>query len=129
MIVLKLEAFADRKDSTKGDKDAKDLMRIAEIANTNNEKLRTGLITPFLRDDHIELLDRVSKGSYALSLANGNSMKAKQYRKSFTLIANDIKEAYKNLNIFANNKDKDSVNLPVNKPTNNSKIKKSNYEI
>src|SRR6185436_10365237 len=32
LLVLKLEAFADRKGSAKGDKDAKDLLRIAVAA-------------------------------------------------------------------------------------------------
>ncbi len=86
LLVLKLEAFHDRKDSAKGDKDAKDVIRIAAVATRGPQKFRAARAAPYLTDEHLPLLSRVEKGPYAMSLARGNAMQAKQLRQDLSAI-------------------------------------------
>ncbi len=97
LLVLKLEAYADRKDSAKGDKDAKDLLRIAAVASRRGVPFDVALAIPYLRDEHLPLLQRVEKGAYAMSLAQGNAVKAKAMRAEFTALATSIRQAWKEL--------------------------------
>lgn len=93
LIVLKLEAFADRKDSAKGDKDAKDLLRIAAVAKHCGAAFRASRVAPYLRDGHLDLLTRVEHGPHAMSLARGNAMQAKKLRQNLTKIHAEIVRA------------------------------------
>ena len=93
LLVLKLEAFADRKGSAKGDKDAKDLLRIAAVAANSKEGFRAELMAPYLRDEHMALLDAVERGPQVLSLAQGNAMVAKNLRSQFAKVVDAIKHA------------------------------------
>ena len=61
--MLKLEAFGDRRASVKGEKDAKDLMRIAAVVARGRRKFASALSAPYLRDKHLELLDLVERGT------------------------------------------------------------------
>jgi hypothetical protein len=92
LLVLKLEAFRDRKDSSKGDKDAKDLIRIAAVARRGGRPFRPKLAAPYLGDDHLALLHRVEKGPYATSLAHGNAMRAKKLRHDVTAVLTDLED-------------------------------------
>lgn len=91
LVVLKLEAFADRKGSAKGDKDAKDLLRIAAVAKRGSTPFRADLVAPYLRDEHMDLLKMVERGPQVLSLAQGNAMQAKQLRQDFSAIVSELK--------------------------------------
>ncbi len=93
LFALKLEAFLDRQDSAKGDKDAKDLLRIALAASRGGRRFSAELAVPYLRDDHLRLLQRVEKGAYALSLARGNAVKAKAIRAEFSALAATLRKA------------------------------------
>jgi hypothetical protein len=81
LLILKLDAFADRRASSKGDKDAKDLLRIAAVAARGDQPLRRRLALPYLRDEHLDLLSRVESGPHAISLAHGNAKVASGLRK------------------------------------------------
>lgn len=83
LLVLKLEAYRDRHASTKGQKDAKDIIRIALVARARNAPLRTELVVPYLRDEHSKLLDRVQRGPEFLSMTRGNAKQAKDLRREF----------------------------------------------
>jgi len=93
LLALKLEAFLDRKDSGKGDKDAKDLLRIAAVADRAGMRFRAALCAPYLRDDHLPLLDRVEKGPYAVAMARGNAVEAKKLRESFGRLSHQLVRA------------------------------------
>jgi hypothetical protein len=86
LLVLKLAAFADRKGSAKGDKDAKDLLRIAVVAIRARKRFRGELAAPYLHDEHLELLARVEKGPYATALARGNAKVAKALRRDLGVV-------------------------------------------
>ncbi len=93
LLVLKLEAFADRKGSAKGDKDAKDLLRIAAVAKHSSTGLRPELVLPYLRESHLRLLELVERGPQVLALAHGNAMDAKRLRRQFAELVEAIKAA------------------------------------
>lgn len=86
LLVLKLEAFADRRGSAKGDKDAMDLLRIAAVARRSRPAFRPSLVLPYLRDAHRELLQAVERGPHPFALASGNAKRAKELRRDFEAI-------------------------------------------
>lgn len=93
LFALKLEAFLDRKDSGKGDKDAKDLLRIAAVVDRAGAAFRAELCAPYVREAHVTLLDRVEKGPYAIAMARGNAVEAKKLRASFAALATGLRGA------------------------------------
>ena len=92
LTVLKLEAFADRRGSAKGDKDAKDLLRIAAVAARGGRRFRRELVLPHVRDEHRELLALVERGPQPLALARGNAKDAKALRREFSAIVAELEE-------------------------------------
>ena len=83
LLVLKLEAYRDRRSSAKGDKDAHDLVRIAAVAAQGVRSFDARLAAPYLDDEHLELLAGVARGPHALALAEGNAVIAKRLRGQF----------------------------------------------
>ncbi|MDX2225998.1 MAG: hypothetical protein SFY92_02695 [Verrucomicrobiae bacterium] len=86
LLILKLEAFRDRERSSKGQKDAKDLIRISLILTGTRSRIQRDLIFPFLSEDHLKALDRIARGPEFLSLAKGNAKEAKEMRTQFHLL-------------------------------------------
>lgn len=84
LLVLKLEAYRNRIKSAKGAKDAKDILRIAQILATRKKKLRIELVEGYLSDEHSKLLEDIERNSEPLSLARGNAQLAKRIRNNFT---------------------------------------------
>lgn len=81
LVVLKLEALRDRIRSAKGDKDARDLVTISRICDG---KIRRDMVLPFLRDDHMALLEQVAASPVFTYIAQGNAHEAKRLRQSFS---------------------------------------------
>lgn len=81
LLVLKLEALRDRIRSAKGDKDARDLVTIAKIAGTS---IRRQIATPYLREEHLQLLEQVAASPVFTYIARGNAHEAKALRTRFT---------------------------------------------
>lgn len=86
LFALKLEAYRDRQESVKGQKDAKDLVRIALIAGTGTMHFNASLAAPYLGDQHVALLQRIAKGPEITAMARGNAKTAKQLRRYFEKI-------------------------------------------
>ena len=80
LLALKLEAFSDRKASAKGEKDARDILRICAIA-AERGGFDPDLARPYLSDEHDALLRQVVKGPQAVTLAGGNAQAAKRIRR------------------------------------------------
>lgn len=93
LLVLKLEAFLDRKGSAKGDKDAKDILRIAAVAQ-HGMGFDPSVAAPYLRDEHLDLLGQIERGPQIMSLAQGNAMEAKKLRQEFSRLLVEIKREY-----------------------------------
>jgi hypothetical protein len=94
LFVLKQEAFRDRQASAKGEKDAKDLLRLALIAQRGGKGFDAGVAAPYLQDDRMALLERVERGSAATMLARGNAMEAKALRREFAAVAQALRDAF-----------------------------------
>lgn len=90
LLVLKLEAYRDRRASSKGQKDAKDIIRIALIADGKSHKFDPQLAIAFLSEEHLSLLNQIQKGPEFLSLAKGNAKEAKSLRQKFSNLADSI---------------------------------------
>lgn len=86
LFVLKMEAYRDRRQSAKGEKDAKDLLRIAACAAASKEGFDAALSAPYLRDDHLDLLPLILKSPAAAVMSLGNAVKAKRLRHNFQLV-------------------------------------------
>lgn len=96
LLVLKLEAYADRRHSSKGQKDAKDIVRIAvalETRSNSGDPIDPGQIIPYLRDLHLPLLLEVEKSSAALSICKGNAHLAKSLRGTVGTLIKTIADA------------------------------------
>ena len=83
LFSLKIEAYRDRKSSSKGSKDAKDLIRIAAIAAARKKPLDAKRIDPYLSDDHQLLLDELARRPEFVAMTRGNAMEAKKLRGQF----------------------------------------------
>jgi hypothetical protein len=81
LLVLKLEAYRQRRASSKGRKDAKDLIRIVLVSEKN--RVDSSVLDAYLSDDHRALLQDIARGPEFLSLAQGNAKQAKDYRQKF----------------------------------------------
>jgi hypothetical protein len=92
LLVLKLEAFRDRKSSSKGSKDAKDLIRIAAIAAARKQPLAARLVDPYLSDEHQQLLDELSRRPEFVAMTRGNAKEAKKLRIQFAAAVSAIRK-------------------------------------
>jgi len=90
LFVLKLEAYRDRHSSAKGQKDAKDLIRIGIVSQNQRKKFRRELAEGFLGEEHLRLLEQVQRGPEMLALAKGNAKLAKDYRAEFSEISSQL---------------------------------------
>lgn len=90
LLALKLEAYRDRCSSRKGEKDAKDIIRLALVAGSPGKSIDLEICKAYLRDDHLALLKRISKGPEFLALAKGNSKEAKHFREEFKAIFDSL---------------------------------------
>ncbi len=88
-MALNLEAYCDLRESVKGQKDAKDRVRIALIAGTGNTRFDASLAAPCLGDQHVALLQRIVKGPETTAMTRGNAKTAKQLRRYFEKIVAD----------------------------------------
>lgn len=96
LLVLKLEAFADRKGSAKGEKDARDLLRICAVASASPGGFQAEWALPFLSDVHLTLLQQVAKSPQAVALAGGNAQQAKAIRFTAQEAADRLRDAQQN---------------------------------
>jgi hypothetical protein len=83
LLVLKLEAYRDRRHSSKGDKDANDIIQICLISSESKIGLRTELCLGFMQQEHMDLLKSIARGPHFMALARGNSKLAKDLRVRF----------------------------------------------
>lgn len=87
LLVLKLEAFADRKESAKGKKDKRDIVAIGLMAG---RKARRDLIEPYAAGEQVSVLRDIEKSRVFFDLAAGNAHTAKKIRKSFTSFVDSL---------------------------------------
>jgi hypothetical protein len=81
LFALKLDALVDRRQSSKGDKDERDLVRIALVSKGQMQK---NLVVPYLRPVHMDVLALVDRGQVFVSMSKGNVHEAKKIEKVFS---------------------------------------------
>ena len=97
LLLLKLEAHVDREGTSKGEKDERDLVNIQILSGgkpgsqtLGSQTLDESLISPYLRDKHLQALENVAKGRVFVDLCKGNVHEAKKMRKKFEEFARTI---------------------------------------
>ena len=83
LMALKLEAYRARHASTKGQKDARDLIGLALVADAQKPHLRKELLLAYTSEEHLTLLERVQRGPEFLSMARGNAQQAREMRQQY----------------------------------------------
>ena len=92
LVVMKIEAYRDRRASTKGAKDAKDLARIALVAREQG-RFDGSLVAPYLSDEHMRLLAEIERGPQMVALARGNAVVAKRLRAAFAAMRDAVERS------------------------------------
>lgn len=94
LLVLKIAAYEDRRGSVKGEKDARDIVRLAAVMKASDASIRPELVLPYWSDDEIEILESIAKGSAPSALAKGNAHDAKQYRNAVKEMVRGLREPH-----------------------------------
>lgn len=94
LLVLKLEAYRDRCSSAKGQKDAKDMIRLALVAHAQGRSLDAQRCMAYLSDEHLKLLERIQRGPEFLSLTRGNAHLAKAIRNRFSKVTEALRSSH-----------------------------------
>jgi hypothetical protein len=89
LLIMKLDAYADRASSSKGDKDMRDVVMIVRIMRG---KFHASLLVPYLRRGHIEALKKIARSRVFTDLAKGNAHRARKSRLMFEDLLQTIVE-------------------------------------
>lgn len=90
LLLLKLDAYADRHGSAKGRKDERDLIRIGYLLSAG---MNRSLLAPYLSKDHVIVLDSLKRSPEIVELCGGNAHEAAKVRAAFEKTANSIAAA------------------------------------
>ncbi len=93
LLALKLEAYRDRRQSAKGDKDARDIVRLALIAPRISPRFEPERTALFLTDEHLELLRGLPRHPGISAMAQGNAHTAKLLRQTVSGLVDTIDAA------------------------------------
>ena len=93
LLVLKLDAAVDRKDSEHGRKDIKDIIRILMVADSI-QCFDVEAACAFMRDEHLAMLEEIVKGPEFLAISLGNAKMAKALRSRFNAVFDAIRKQY-----------------------------------
>lgn len=92
LLVLKIEASIDRKGSEKGLKDERDLIRICKMLHDTGCK--ANIITPYLREENVEILKALPKSSQFIVMTGNNAHNVKPLREAVTEVTKSIIKTY-----------------------------------
>ncbi len=91
LLLLKLAAYADRQHSSKGDKDARDLIKITLLLEPRVDLKQ---LKPYLTEELFSLLDKLSsKKPVFMAFSAGNAHQAKKIRESFLSVVDRVFKA------------------------------------
>ena len=97
LIVLKLEAAINRRESEHGRKDVKDIIRLLLVAaqmEKTGKAFDADLACAFMQQGHFDMLGEILKGPEFLALALGNAKTAKSMRAICAAVMNKIEKAF-----------------------------------
>jgi hypothetical protein len=89
LLVLKLEALKSRGHSRKGEKDRCDVVQLGLMMGG---KVRTRLLDPYLRRDHVASLGQIAGSAVFYELCGGNAHVARKVRDSFAEFVGVVEE-------------------------------------
>ncbi len=92
LLVLKLDACLDRRGSEKGLKDERDLIRLCSMMHTGGYK--QNLITPYFREETVDVLRALPRSSQFLVLTGRNAHSAKPLRSAVEAVSKSLSKAY-----------------------------------
>jgi hypothetical protein len=81
LLVLKVDAYGDRKGSAKGRKDERDIIRIVYLLNSRPSKTRLG---PYLDSKFFGRLTEVARSGEFVVLCKGNVHQASKLKIAYT---------------------------------------------
>jgi hypothetical protein len=87
LLVLKLEAFANRERTHKGEKDRRDVVKIGLMMG---RRARRSLADPYMYPQLVDLLVKVERGTVFHELCEGNPHEAKKMRAAFASFVKTI---------------------------------------
>jgi hypothetical protein len=87
LLVLKLEAFASRGHSSKGEKDRRDIVKIGLLLG---RRTRKALLQPYMREELESLLKDVAKSSIFFEMCSRHAHAARQARTAFAAFVASI---------------------------------------
>lgn len=89
LLVLKLDAYRDRRGSGKGEKDERDLIRIAYVMDRTGTA-RRDLLDPYLTDEMSDLLVAMKRSHEFLRLSGRNAHRARDLRETFSSVVDSL---------------------------------------
>lgn len=87
LLVLKLDAYGDRRGTNKGDKDERDLIRIAYVMRGD---VKRDLLQPYLTEDLTSLLVDMKKSHEFLGMSGRNAHRARMLREMFSSVVDSV---------------------------------------
>jgi hypothetical protein len=90
LLLLKLDAFHDRRASAKGRKDERDLIRIAHVLH---RRVRVGLLEPFVNEQDVDLLAGVLRASAEFHKFGKSPRDVRIVRAEFSSVLDVVKKA------------------------------------
>lgn len=91
LLVLKLDAYADRRGTPKGLKDERDIIRVCHLLATNGVK--RARLSAYLTESMVELLKSVRRSPEFMAICGDNAHQARQLRDSFVTAADKVAAA------------------------------------
>lgn len=92
LLILKLRAFDDRQGSSKGEKDARDIIRLARLLSIRSHSLDVSLLSGHLiESDHVSLAG-ILAGPSILQVVDGNAHHGRVIRQALGALVATVKK-------------------------------------
>jgi hypothetical protein len=93
LLMLKLDAYADRKGSAKGRKDERDLIRISHILS--RQRIHKKWLEPYATTEDVRLLTEALRSPEFVLMNGGNVQQASRLRTDFRKVLDAVSEVVK----------------------------------
>lgn len=93
LLMLKLDAYADRKGSAKGRKDERDLIRVAHILS--RQRIHKKWFEPYVTIEDVRLLTEAMRSPEFVLMNGGNVQQASRLRADFRKVLDAVSEVVK----------------------------------
>lgn len=87
LLVLKLAAYLDRKGSSKGHKDVRDIVTISQLAD---DEFENQIVREYLNEKDDKALEAIGRSNAFTTIARGNAHEAKKLRAEYLEFVDSI---------------------------------------